>query len=109
MPDRKQKEEKLKLLIQKSILLDDSDGEYWMSKLPSMPDEILDKVIAAVEKRNALAESYIKQALRDDKKGSTVEEMKELVNTTRNTAVSIEEKYQKGKAEEEILKQMDGI
>ena len=109
MPDRKQKEEILKLLIQKSILLDESDGEYWLSKLPSMPDEILDKVIAAVEKRNALAESYIKQALKDDEKGTTVEEMKELVSSTRNTAVSMEEKYQGGKAEEEIIKQMDGI
>ena len=106
---RKQKEEKLKILIQKSILIDDTDAVYWLSKLPTMPDGILTKVIAAIEKRNKLAEKYIQQALKNNEKGASPEEMKELVNTTRKTAVALEEQYQNARAEEKILKQIDNI
>ena len=107
--DRKQKEEKLKLLIAKSILIDEKDAEYWLAKLPTMPDEILDKGTAIIEKTNLLIEKYIKQELKNDQKGSSLEEMRELVNSIRKTAVSLEEKYQGGKADEEILKQIDNI
>lgn len=107
--NRKEKEEKLKLLIEKSILMDEEDSDYWLGKMPGMPDVILDGVIAAIEKKNAIAEGYIKEELKNDKNGESLEGLRELVKSARTKAVAMEERFQGGRAEEDILKQLETI
>lgn len=92
-------EKRLKEEIQKCIILDPEDRDFWLSQIDILPNNILENVISIVEKKNKLMDEYISAALEKDLNHLYLTKLKQHIQLLKEKAFAIDESGEKTSAE----------
>lgn len=108
MPEEKTVQ-KLKTEIEKSILLDETEKQYWLDILDKLPDVILEGMYKTIKAKNDLMQTYISTALKNDPDHEYLNQLKTKIKKIKNTALQISEKEQSVDAESLLVEKLANL
>ncbi len=86
--------EKLKVQIQKCLLLAEEDKVYWLSKSPELPAVMLESLLKVFTEKNNLTDTYLQLALAKDPEHLFLNQLKDKIQKLRSSSLKMEEKLQ---------------
>lgn len=102
----------LKAELESSLLLDETDREFWLANLADLPITTVQKLLAALQPKNRLVNSYIEAALEKDTNGNHLRDLQNQIKKIKRDAFKIEEKSDTSteqKMEEVLLSKLDDV
>ncbi len=109
MSVREEKEKKLKEAVSRCLILDREDREFWLGHLSILPAVMLDEVLRIVEEKNAIIDRYIEEALKNDPDRKYLSELKMRIKKIKEQAFAMDEKKEKGEAEQDLSKLLNDL
>lgn len=109
MPDRKRKVQKFKKEISRCFLLPKNEREYWLKEADELPEIVIDDLLKKVRATNKQTDTYIKVALKSDKKEKFGGELTQIYEKTKRNIVADHESVESETAEESLQNQLDKI
>lgn len=108
----KELQQQLKTELERSILVDAEDRDFWLAQLPELNLSTVQHLLEAVSPANATVDSYVDTALAQDQNQEHLIALKAKFDQIKRTALQMEEKST-SKTElsqsEDLLKQLDQI
>lgn len=104
--------DQLKTELERSVLVEPTDREYWLSELDNLPMPIVNNLLKILTPRNAQIDSYVETALSQDQNQEHLKALRQQVATIKKQAYKLEEKgVSRGEAgeEEELLQQLEDL
>ena len=99
--------EKLRAELEKSILLDESDRDYWLKALPDLPEESVRAVLKDISGADKQVDKYLMAALEADPK--IISKLKSKTNIIKKTAFEIDRKAESQSAETDLADKLNQI
>ncbi|MCC6643916.1 hypothetical protein IT411_04160 [Candidatus Peregrinibacteria bacterium] len=100
----------LKNELERSILVDPEDRDFWLAQLPQLPATTIQNLLDSLTPANTTVDSYVDAALAQDQNQEHLITLKAKFARIKKEALTIEEKS-RSKSEssetEELLKQLD--
>ncbi len=89
--------------VQRSLLLEDSDKQYWTTNTATLPESLINYFYNLIKAKNKLIDSYIQKAI--EQKPELVAEFKNKITKLKKDLLKLEEKESSTRSAEEILEQ----
>lgn len=96
---REQKEKLLRSEISMSFLLSKTKKGFWLSKITTLPEKVLDRILETVKEKNRLVNGYINIALQHDSDHLVLIELESAINLSKKDAAALDENVEKRSAE----------
>ena len=104
--------EKLRQELERSILVEANDREYWLANVDTVPMPIVRNLLKILTPKNALVDSYLETALAQDKNEEHLKALRSQVATIKKQAFQQEETKVTQKEEhqtEELLEELQNL
>jgi hypothetical protein len=93
--------------LEKSILLDEADREYWLNAIRKLPEESVPAVLKDILESNNMVEKYLLAALEADPK--IIDKLKSKTRQIQNKAFEIDQTAESQNAENDLDDQLKQI
>lgn len=112
-PDRlSELKTQLKIELERSILLEESDRTYWLLSLPNLNLTAVQNLLEILRSKNQQVDQYIDKALSADQKQEHLTKLRADISRIKQGAFKIEEKSESGQQnqqQEDLLKELDNL
>lgn len=112
-PDEENKlRTQLKLELERSILVEPADRDFWLANLADMPLPVVKNLLNILVTKNAQIDSYIETALSQDTSQEHLKALRSQVAAIKKQAYKLEEKgVSRGEEgeEEKLLQQLEDL
>lgn len=98
-PSREQLLQDFLYELERSLLLEETEKDYWRNRAATMPLQILQNTCTLIKKKNQIVDKYISAALDEDPSGNYQKGLQELINKIKTDTYSIEQKSEQAEAE----------
>lgn len=115
MPTQDRLEElkmQLKSELEKSMLIDEPDRDFWLDSLPNLPIVTVQNLLEALRPKNQLVTEYINAALGQDENQEHLTALKNKIKSIKQNAFKVEEKSvskSEEKTGEDLLEKLDQV
>ncbi len=109
MTVRQTKENLLKNKISHSLLLPQSEKEFWLNKIETLPDINLERLLSEFQEKNKVIDRYIQTALQNDPNHQHLSEMKALIINLKKEAFQLEGKSEEQDADALLEKNLSNL
>ncbi|MGL5830595.1 MAG: hypothetical protein ACRCZE_00415 [Candidatus Altimarinota bacterium] len=108
----KQLQQQLKNELERSVLVEPEDRDYWLAQLPELNLVSIQHLLEAIAPANATVDSYVDTALAQDQNQEHLIALRAKFDQIKRTALQLEEKSSNQtelSQSEDLLKQLDQI
>jgi hypothetical protein len=109
MKNRLKKEKDLEDNLERCLVLPGEEKKFWLARIKTLPDSILENVLKSVSAKNKIVDSYIAAAIKKNKKHDYVAELKATVVDIQQKAFDLESKSEAQASEEDLEKQIQNL
>jgi len=104
--------EKLRQELERSLLIEPADQDFWLANVDNMPLAIVRNLLKILSPKNAQVDSYIETALAQDQNGEHLKALQSQIAAIKKQAFQKEENQTAQKEErqsEELLEELNHL
>lgn len=106
---RQQQEQKLQKSLQRCLLLQETEKNFWLQQIPKLPDSMLVEIYTTVESKNFIMDSYTREALKKDPDNKLLAELEQKISQIKKESLALEENAQTADPDAALKKQLKNI